>query len=167
MFHLCVWIELIFAEIENWNWKHCSEISFKCVNSTVEPIFNKKIIEKCNLWDSKQYTDALFIADKVNYCGWTQKKKKKRKTQLQNAAPKCRHRNNFHRNGHLFTGLIWFSWLLSHSSLWTNKKGWETKILSLSSRKWITNLCCFPKNSHQRVQVPNRTSFCDSIEVSW
>ena len=33
-----VWIELIFAETENW--KHCSKIIFKCVNSTVRPIFN-------------------------------------------------------------------------------------------------------------------------------
>ena len=38
-----VWIELIVAE--NWklkteNWKHCSKIIFKCVNSIVGPIFN-------------------------------------------------------------------------------------------------------------------------------
>ena len=36
-----------------WNWKHCSEIIFKCVNSVVRPIFNKKIVKKCNLWDLK------------------------------------------------------------------------------------------------------------------
>ena len=28
-----------------WNWKHCSEIFFKYVNSTVGPIFNKKIVK--------------------------------------------------------------------------------------------------------------------------
>ena len=40
-----------FADTENWNWKHCSKIIFKCVNSAVRPIFNeKKVIEKCNLW---------------------------------------------------------------------------------------------------------------------
>ena len=33
-----VWIELIIAEIENW--KYCSKIIFKCVNSIVGPIFN-------------------------------------------------------------------------------------------------------------------------------
>ena len=38
----------------NWklkteNWKHCSKIIFKCVNSTVRPIFNEKIVEKWNL----------------------------------------------------------------------------------------------------------------------
>ena len=33
-----VGIELIFAETENW--KYCSKVIFKCVNSTVRPIFN-------------------------------------------------------------------------------------------------------------------------------
>ena len=32
------WIELIVAETENW--KYCNKIIFKCVNSTVRPIFN-------------------------------------------------------------------------------------------------------------------------------
>ena len=75
----CVRIELIFAETENWNWKHCSKIIFKCVNSTVGPIFNKKVAEKCNLWDREQCTDALFTVDKVNYCELNQKKKKKKR----------------------------------------------------------------------------------------
>ena len=47
------------------------------------PIFNKKVVKKCNLWDREQCTDALFTVDKVNYCGLNQKKKKKEK----NAAP--------------------------------------------------------------------------------
>ena len=49
-------------------------------------IFNKKIVEKGNLWDRKQCMNALFTVDKVNYCGLNQKKrkKKKRKMQLQN-----------------------------------------------------------------------------------
>ena len=58
-----------------WNWKHCSEIIFKCVNNVVGPIFNKNITKKCNLWDRKQYTYILFIVDKVNYCGLEKKKK--------------------------------------------------------------------------------------------
>ena len=40
-----------------YNWKlklktekHYSKIIFKCVNSTVGPIFNEKIAEKWNLW---------------------------------------------------------------------------------------------------------------------
>ena len=32
-----------FAETENW--KHCSKIIFKCMNSIVRPIFNKKVTE--------------------------------------------------------------------------------------------------------------------------
>ena len=35
-----------FAE----NWKYCSKIIFKYVNSTVEPIFNESLIEKRDLW---------------------------------------------------------------------------------------------------------------------
>ena len=43
--------------VENWklkikNWKHCSKIIFKCVNSTVRPIFNEKVVEKWCLWVS-------------------------------------------------------------------------------------------------------------------
>ena len=33
-----VWIELIVVKTENW--KHCSKIIFKCVKSTIWPIFN-------------------------------------------------------------------------------------------------------------------------------
>ena len=46
-----------------YNWKlklktekYCSKIIFKCVNSTVGPIFNEKVAEKWNLWIHKQYT---------------------------------------------------------------------------------------------------------------
>ena len=38
-----------FAETENW--KYCSKIIFKCVNSVVGPIFNEKVVEKCNFID--------------------------------------------------------------------------------------------------------------------
>ena len=60
-----VWIELIFAEIENWNWKHYSKIIFKCVNSIVGPIFNEKIAKKWNLWVRKLCTNVLFTVDLV------------------------------------------------------------------------------------------------------
>ena len=36
-----------FVEIENW--KHCSKIIFKCVNSVVGLIFNEKVAEKWSL----------------------------------------------------------------------------------------------------------------------
>ena len=32
------------------NWKCCSKIIFKCVNSAVEPIFNESFVEKRSLW---------------------------------------------------------------------------------------------------------------------
>ena len=42
-----------------WNysycWNHCSKIIFKCVNSTVGPIFNEKVAKKWNLWVHEQY----------------------------------------------------------------------------------------------------------------
>ena len=47
-----------FAETKNW--KYYSIIIFKCVNSAVGPIFNKKIDKKWNLWVHEQYIDALF-----------------------------------------------------------------------------------------------------------
>ena len=39
---------------ENWKLKlktekYCSKLIFKCVNSTVGPIFNEKVVEKWNL----------------------------------------------------------------------------------------------------------------------
>ena len=75
-FHLRVCLDWAYF---CWNWKYCSEIIFKCVNSVVGPIFNKNVVKKCNLWDRKQYTYALFTVDKVNYCGLEKKKEKKKK----------------------------------------------------------------------------------------
>ena len=34
-----------------WNWKYCSKIIFKYVNSIVGPIFNEKLVKKWSLWD--------------------------------------------------------------------------------------------------------------------
>ena len=34
-----------------WNWKYCNEIIFKCMNSIVGSLFNKKVTEKWNLWN--------------------------------------------------------------------------------------------------------------------
>ena len=87
---------------ENWKLKlktekYCSRIIFKCVNTTVGPIFNEKITEKWNLLVCEQCTmcpDWLRRGRKVKLCGycsctaWTvatspqtcAEKKKKRKT---------------------------------------------------------------------------------------
>ena len=40
---------IYFAKTENW--KYCSKIIFKCVNSIVGSIFNENFAKKCNLWD--------------------------------------------------------------------------------------------------------------------
>ena len=57
-----------FAETENW--KHCSKIIFKCVNSAVGPIFNEKMDKKWNLWVHEQCMDPL-IDRKVKKQGQT------------------------------------------------------------------------------------------------
>ena len=60
--NLRVYLDRIyFAETKNW--KHCSKIIFKCVNSAVGPIFNEKINKKWNLWVHKQCMDTLFTED--------------------------------------------------------------------------------------------------------
>ena len=46
------------------------------------PIFNKKVAEKCNLWDRKQYIYALFTVDKVNYYGLEKIKNEKRRGEM-------------------------------------------------------------------------------------
>ena len=72
---------------------------FKCVNSIVGPIFNKKVTKKCNLWDCKPYIYALFTIDKVNYYELEKKRKKKEKN------VEKKHRHGFHckPNGHSIT----------------------------------------------------------------
>ena len=72
-----VWIEFIVTETENW--KYCSKIIFKCVNSVVGLIFNEKVAEKWNLWVHEQCIDELFMEDLVKCCGWIKKKKKWKK----------------------------------------------------------------------------------------
>ena len=90
-----IWIELIFAETENWNWKHCSKIIFKRVNSTMGLIFNEKVAEKCNLWDLWIVHGALFIVDKSTIASWIKKKKKNR-----NAEQKHKRQNQCNPNGY-------------------------------------------------------------------
>ena len=82
---------IYFVETENW--KYCSKIIFKCVNSTVGPIFNEKIDKKWNLWVHEQCINVLFMEDRskvaatvhvpyinsITCWGKGVKKKKKRK----------------------------------------------------------------------------------------
>ena len=101
-----VWIRLILLKLKTYYWNHCSKIIFKCVNSTVGPIFNEKIDKKWNLWVRKQCTDALFTGKSqylrllFMYCSLnssrippkTREKKKKNEKNENAASPKCRRR---------------------------------------------------------------------------
>ena len=66
-----VWIEFIVAE----NWKHCSEIIFKCVNSIVGPILIFFIRKQC-MNSVKQCVNSKPM---WGYCSRAGKKKKKKK----------------------------------------------------------------------------------------
>ena len=83
-------------KLKTYCWNHCSKIIFKCVNSTVGPIFNEKVTKKWNLWVHEQYIIhclrqksqhllLLFIEQYMNnnrvLSKRVKKKRKKRKTQ--------------------------------------------------------------------------------------
>ena len=93
---------------ENWKLKlktekHCSKIIFKCVNSTVGPIFNEKIDKKMKFvgpWTMHGCTVHEKLVKCCGYCSWTVaacegenawKKKKRNKTQLGNADLESKH----------------------------------------------------------------------------
>ena len=102
------WIELILLKLEIKNWKYCSKIIFKCVNSTVRPIFNKKSDWKLkfvgslnSIWvyssqENSQNLRLLFmnsawtvavIAQVPLKRGLKKKKRVKRKCKTQNVYP--------------------------------------------------------------------------------
>ena len=98
-------------KLKTENWKHCSKIIFKCVNSTVGPIFNEKIDKKWNLWVHEQCIYAWFMKNWSNIAAtvhvqymnssrlWgitrvLQKKKKKSKRRNGNAAKKTLYPNS-------------------------------------------------------------------------
>ena len=81
-FYQCLIVGVRLDTVEKWKVKlktekHCSKIIFKCVNSTVRPIFNEKVAEKWNLWVHEQCmvcTNWLKIVWQVKlcgYCSWT------------------------------------------------------------------------------------------------
>ena len=98
-----VWIGLILLKLKTYCWNHCSKIIYKCVNSTVGPIFNKKVAKKWNLWVYKQYMihcllqksqhlQLLFIEQYMNNNRVLPKrvKKKKKKTKQNKNAKRRR-----------------------------------------------------------------------------
>ena len=62
--------------VETENWKHCSKIIFKYVNSDVRPIFNKKLIKN-------EICGSMYSTWTVAAC--EEKKKKMRKRRNGNA----------------------------------------------------------------------------------
>ena len=97
-----VWIGLILLKLKIYCWNHCSKIIFKCVNSTVRPIFNEKVAKKWNLWIHKQYMihcllqksqhlRLLFIKQYINSNHiLTKRVKKKKKKQTTDVGSKRR-----------------------------------------------------------------------------
>ena len=76
-------LNLLLLKLKTKNWKHCSKIIFKCVNSAVAPIFN--IFKFVN--SALQYVNSActvhkqwILSLKVNNHGLNKKKKKKEKT---------------------------------------------------------------------------------------
>ena len=63
----------------NWNWKHCSEIIFKCINSVVGPTFNKKVAEKCNLWNPWTMHGCTVHSWQSQLCRLKKKKKREKR----------------------------------------------------------------------------------------
>ena len=133
-----VWIELILLKLKTKNWKHCSKIIFKYVNSTVGPIFNEKIAEKWNLWVHEQCTYALFTREKSTFAAtvqwtvaaflqnaWKQKKKKRTKMQLVTNADAA----SVNPNGHLYT--LFFFCVLDKWQVTDNPREHHSKIQTL------------------------------------
>ena len=67
-----------FAE----NWKYCSKIIFKCVNSAMGPIFNESLVEKEVCGSREQYMGSAgktTTATEMCFSKQKQKNKKKRR----------------------------------------------------------------------------------------
>ena len=98
-----------------WNWKYCSKISFKCVNSIVGPIFNKKVTEKWNLWDPW----TVHICTVYSWQSQLLRAEKKKKKREKRRGKRQRH---FHcnPNGHYIwvTDIGWRSWLITTGLSW-------------------------------------------------
>ena len=90
-----VWIELIVAETENW--KYCSKIIFKCMNSAVGPILNF-----LNAWTVQLQcvnSDFCLLHSKFMwfYCSCAGKK---RKTKTENVRQKHKRQIQCNPNGY-------------------------------------------------------------------
>ena len=107
-------LNLLLLKLKTENWKHCSKIIFKCVNSTVRPIFNIFFMNKVAVGLINSIATVL-----LQYCystatvlfvpsflqnAWNEKKKKRRR-QTQVSAESKRH----HRPHSLFFLFLFFT----------------------------------------------------------
>ena len=125
-------------KLKTYCWNHCSKIIFKCVNSTVGPIFNEKVAKKWNLWVHKQYMITV-CCRKVNIYGycllnstWTvtafcqnawKKKKKEQKRETQTGSKRRRVSKlalSVQPIGHHFGHLPWKGGFLPIEFFWTS-----------------------------------------------
>ena len=125
-------------KLKTYCWNHCSKIIFKCINSTVGPIFNEKVAKKWNLWVYKQYIITV-CGRKVNICGycslnstWTvtafcqnawKKKKKEQKRKTQTGSKRRRVSKlalSVQPIGHHFGHLPWKGGFLPIEFFWTS-----------------------------------------------
>ena len=86
-------LNLLLLKLKTKNWKHCSKIIFKCVNSTVGPIFNIFLRIKW-LWVPwtvlLQYmnsTATVLIVPAFLQNEWNEKKKKLKRGRRRNFQP--------------------------------------------------------------------------------
>ena len=108
-------------KLKTYCWNHYSKIIFKCVNSTVRPIFNEKVAKKWNLWVYKQYImhcfrqksqhlRLLFIKQYMNSNRVLPKRvKKKKKNKNKNAKRRRSKRGSKHTltySESIFNGII-------------------------------------------------------------
>ena len=84
----CVWIELILLKLKTENWKNCSKIIFKCMNSDVGPIFNEKVAKKRFMGPMNSARDLLVWPKAIETC--LSKKKKKQNADV-DAVHGCTH----------------------------------------------------------------------------
>ena len=93
-----VWIQLILMKTENW--KHYSKIIFKCVNSSVGPIFNFFFLNKAIVDSVNSAWIVLLFLETVKRVH--QKKKGKENVKRKNA--RCRLSSQMHTMSKFFNG---------------------------------------------------------------
>ena len=93
-------LNLLLLKLKTENWKQCSKIIFKCVNSTVWLIFNIFFMNKVTVGLINSTATVLFVPSFLQNA-WNEKKKKKKKKrrrQTQVSAESKRHHSWFYQD---------------------------------------------------------------------